>query len=209
MLIAKFVRNFLETINENKKLVQTIKNILQWLPEGVIIETKKNTKEYTIKFANLNAKRILFIEDPEEINISEINTKISIVQSSIKELKGINKEENKFQLDECKIYLNDIFTYHRNQIKNNHEEFLSSIESKSNNDIDNWSSHFIIKTIKVKWNSNNDAFMHVLTDVSSVKKYEKEKAINECLYILFSSLSHEFRTPLNTFWNAITVFDVV
>ena len=64
---------------------------------------------------------------------------------------------------------------------------------------------YIVKTIKVDWNSRRDAYMHVFTDVTSVKNYEKEKALNECLYILFSSMSHEFRTPLNTVWNSISL----
>ena len=93
--------------------------------------------------------------------------------------------------------------YHILKVNDNLNEFSSSFESSTL--VNRCSSHYIIKTIKVKWTSNKDAYMHVLTDVSSVKKYEKEKAINECLYILFSSLSHELRTPLNTFWNAISL----
>ena len=57
MLIAKFVKNFLEAIHENKQLVKTIKNILQSLPEGVIIESKDEiSNKFIIKFANSIAK---------------------------------------------------------------------------------------------------------------------------------------------------------
>ena len=203
MLIAKFVKNFLEAINENKQLVETIKNILQSLPEGVIIETKdENLNKYIVKFANSISQRNIFRSDPEEINTSEIDEKVRIVQTSIEELKNFDDEELE---NAHKIKLCNILVYHRSQINNDQNEFLSSFESKSNGIIDDWSSHYMIKTIKVKWKLNKDAFMHVLTDVSSVKKYEKEKAINEWLYILFSSLSHEFRTPLNTFCNSITL----
>ena len=45
--------------------------------------------------------------------------------------------------------------------------------------------------------------MHVFINTSSVKKLEKEKATNKCLRIMFSSISHEFRTPLNAFMNAV------
>ena len=40
-----------------------------------------------------------------------------------------------------------------------------------------------------------------------MKQYEKERATNKCLQIMFSSVSHEFRTPLNTFSNAITLLN--
>mmetsp|Transcript_2156 Transcript_2156/g.1923 ORF Transcript_2156/g.1923 Transcript_2156/m.1923 type:complete len:136 (-) Transcript_2156:607-1014(-) len=35
-----------------------------------------------------------------------------------------------------------------------------------------------------------------------LNKLEQEKAVNKCLQIMFSSVSHEFRTPLNAFMNA-------
>ena len=54
----------------------------------------------------------------------------------------------------------------------------------------------------------NNAFMHVFVNTTSIKKYEKEKAINKCLHIMFSSISHEFRTPLNAFMNSTLLIEI-
>ena len=47
-------------------------------------------------------------------------------------------------------------------------------------------------------------FIYPLTGGNGGILYEQQ-ALNECLYILFSSMSHEFRTPLNTVWNSISL----
>ena len=65
-----------------------------------------------------------------------------------------------------------------------------------------------LKTIKVKWESCDDSLMHVLLNTTQVKKYEKEKALNKCLQLMFSSVSHEFRTPLNAFSNALNLIEL-
>ena len=49
----------------------------------------------------------------------------------------------------------------------------------------------------------NNSFLHVFVNVSSIKRLEKERATNKCLHIMFASISHEFRTPLNAFMNAV------
>lgn len=41
------------------------------------------------------------------------------------------------------------------------------------------SKFFNLKTIKVNWEEHDDAFMHVFVNSTSVKKLEKEKAINK------------------------------
>ena len=77
-----------------------------------------------------------------------------------------------------KVGLSDILDYHKSHVDDG-EEFSSALEIKSSLVADDRSSHFIVKTVKVKWTTCNCAFMHVLTDVTSVKQYEKERAINE------------------------------
>ena len=56
--------------------------------------------------------------------------------------------------------------------------------------------------------TQNNAYMHVFVNTTSIKKYEKEKATNKWLHIMFSSISHEFRTPLNAFINAVELIDL-
>lgn len=71
---------------------------------------------------------------------------------------------------------------------------------------DSWASgskFFTVKTIQVEWEQSKHAFMHVFVDTTAVSKLEKAKATSRCLHIMFSSISHEFRTPLNIFANAV------
>ena len=80
MLIAILVRNLLETIYENKRLFETIKNILNALPEGVVIEcTEADEDTVVIKYANSVAKTRLFKEDPDDQPINQINLSSKIV----------------------------------------------------------------------------------------------------------------------------------
>ena len=50
--------------------------------------------------------------------------------------------------------------------------------------------------------------MHVFVDITNVKRLEKEQTTNRCLHIMFSSISHEFRTPLNAFANAVDLINI-
>ena len=50
--------------------------------------------------------------------------------------------------------------------------------------------------------------MHVFINTTHFKKLEKAKATNECLRVMFSSISHEFRTPINAFSNALSLLEI-
>ena len=61
---------------------------------------------------------------------------------------------------------------------------------------------FNIKTLKISWEGTNNAFMHVFTDTTNISKLEEAKNNMRCQKIMFSSVSHEFRTPLNSISNS-------
>ena len=65
------------------------------------------------------------------------------------------------------------------------------------------SKFYIVKTMKVKWKDCIDSFIHVFVNTTTIKKFETEKARNEWLQLMFSCVSHEFRTPINAFMNSI------
>ena len=44
--------------------------------------------------------------------------------------------------------------------------------------------------------------MHVFVNTTDVHKLERAKVTNKCMHIMFSSISHELRTPINAFVNA-------
>ena len=66
---------------------------------------------------------------------------------------------------------------------------------------------YIVKTVRVKWNNNENSFIHVFINTTSIKQFETEKARNEMLQMMFSSVSHEFRTPINAFTNSIFLIE--
>ena len=70
------------------------------------------------------------------------------------------------------------------------------------------SKFFTLKTIRVNWEESKKAFLHVFVNSTYVKRLEQEKAANRCLHIMFSSISHEFRTPINAFSNALTLLEL-
>ena len=61
---------------------------------------------------------------------------------------------------------------------------------------------FCVKTLKINWEGNSNAYMHVFIDQTSIVKLEKAKNNIRCQKIMFASASHEFRTPLNAILNS-------
>ena len=89
-------------------------------------------------------------------------------------------------------------------------EVASSIELRENDDSEDESIHkfYNVKTMQVDWNNNKNSFIHVFANTTSLKNFEMEKARNECLQLMFSSVSHEFRTPINAFSNSIQLVEL-
>lgn len=57
--------------------------------------------------------------------------------------------------------------------------------------------------MKVLWEENPDSYMHIFIDSTNIKRLEEEKAKTSCQQLMFASVSHEFRTPLNAFENSL------
>ena len=62
---------------------------------------------------------------------------------------------------------------------------------------------FMIKTVKINWEDNPNSFMHVFVNITSVVQLEEAKNSIKCQKIMFTSASHEFRTPLNAILNSL------
>jgi len=61
MTTARLIKDLLKLIQENKELLETIKNILQALPDGVVINVlDPKTKKNILKFTNKSARQQLF-----------------------------------------------------------------------------------------------------------------------------------------------------
>lgn len=78
----------------------------------------------------------------------------------------------------------------------------------TNNSDEQTTSYYMVKSMRVKWNKQHNSFMHLFIDTGSIKNLEKQKAINKCQHIMLSSISHEFRTPMNAFSNALELLKI-
>ena len=61
MILSKIIKGLLQMIQQNQELVDTIKNMLEVLPEGVIIEGKDKPNDHVlVRYANRIATQDLF-----------------------------------------------------------------------------------------------------------------------------------------------------
>ena len=114
-------------------------------------------------------------------NIQEVLEQLEVAQPVFKDGEVLSSQNGDMEVEQL--------------MYNNSFERVKKEESK----------FYSIKTIKVAWMDNNNSFMHVFIDNTNVKRLSKEKAMNKCLHIMFSSISHEFRTPLNALMNATSI----
>ena len=130
MVISTMVRVFLETIQKNKELTNTIKEILQVIPEPILIQwTNQKTKRNIIKFANDSAQKKMFNglnAIPKYLDESSFDFKIT--DSSLEDFKSNNDHSHE------EISISSILNHHQNQFKFHRvtKEFTSSIETVSN-----------------------------------------------------------------------------
>lgn len=61
---------------------------------------------------------------------------------------------------------------------------------------------FFLKTLRINWEGNDDAYMHVFIDTTQTVKLEEAHNNMKCQRIMFANASHEFRTPLNSIINS-------
>ena len=104
------------------------------------------------------------------------------------------------------MHLSELLETHIDAIISGEDEVVTSVQmTHLNPSVE--SKHYNAKTIKVKWESYQQSFIHVFVSTTYVKNYEKEKATNKALHLMFSSVSHEFRTPLNAFTNSLILIE--
>ncbi|CAI2387204.1 unnamed protein product [Moneuplotes crassus] len=186
--LSKIVLSFIEINIKIQHLFQTIRKLLEVFPESVMIESFDSLlKQNTVKFINNTAKKEFFEGDQERSEFLNLNMEFKISHNSEKHQKE----------------LFDISEFLKNQTKSAIEtnQEISSEVKIARTDSDE--KYFTVKTIMVEWEEDKQACMHVFTDMTHVKNLEHEKAINKCLHLIFSSVSHEFRTPLNAFKHSI------
>ena len=113
------------------------------------------------------------------------------------------------QQDEATL-LSDLLESHIDKTQVNGTETMSSIELCTGNwdeECENSCIYYNVKTVQLKWGANRYSYIHVFVNTTAVKQIEVEKARNDWLQLMFSSISHEFRTPLNAFSNSVLILE--
>ena len=151
-----------------------------------------------IKFANDVAKSdVLNQLDLEEngLNNRQLKSKVIIIN---------DEAEDQDHADAF-----NISAFFVNEVKRIYEkEVISNIIIKWDDiEGDDEAKWFIVKTLKISWEQSSESYMHVFVNTTHIKKLEKANATNHWQRVMFSSISHEFRTPINAFSNALTLLD--
>ena len=214
LIVSKTIIDFVKLLQKHEKLLVMAKNILQVFPEGVIIRSKNiNHLGGMIRFINDTAK-LDFGESGNDGDNSSSDG--SIAHGNFCKHEFVLKDNNDSQdspgeNSEPTLELKQVMEINEKKLIDTLErETESNIEMMHQNNDETsifGAKYFTLKTILVNWEGNENAFMHVFVSTTDIKKLEKEKATNKCLHIMFSSVSHEFRTPLNSFENALTLLE--
>jgi signal transduction histidine kinase len=196
-------RNIIRLLKENEELINTIRAILEMFPEAVIIQSHNQSKEqWDIEFVNNTAKnRILTGKDSilkkksvfRYSNGGDSNKQYDLIKLLDQQNWKLEEEIKKLERSNayCDVMVEMIEPPFDHELgrKVTHEESVTS--------------NLHLKSMQVTWQKNKQSFMHIFVDTTSIKKLEEEKAKIKCQNIMLASVSHEFRTPLNSFDNSL------
>ena len=148
-----------------------------------------------------------------QISLNHFNSEQDF-QNDLKVVVEININNNSQPLTK-QISLEKFLSYQEEQLNSlNKSDLIEQIIEINYRDLDKISfglkeneenQTFKVKTTKVIWNNNKESFMHVFIDTTGIRKLEEVKIKSNLQQRLFASASHEFRTPLNAFSNALNL----
>ena len=183
-----------------------MKRILELFPHGVLIQTKSKRKA---------KRRVAFTNHEFQDQIQDIRDRLE----SLKDIQISFDKKEGGSLHKVSLDLHAYLKQHQRQLKK--EKIIKqqrlSIRCKRRGDArrvadlhDTEGSEqeriFNIKTMKVNWEGES-CFMHVFIDNTDIVKLEEANNSIRCQKIMFTSISHEFRTPLNAIMNSYKFID--
>jgi hypothetical protein len=174
----------------NQLQAKEIKMLLEIFPHGVIINSGDQENDFKVHFTN-----------------KEFEEKIGKIRNNVEELQKIEIIGDK---EEAKIDLHEFLVSKQIQLVNdkvNEQKKLAVkwgkrplpmrrvILSDDNQDEEEIKI-FTVKSMKVSW-EGKPCYMHVFYINNEILKLEEAKNNIKLQKIMFASVSHEFRTPLN------------
>jgi signal transduction histidine kinase len=193
IVLCKVILNGLIIFHKNKKLADAIKNILQIFPEAVIIRSEKRGQDIDPEIVFWNNQASWDFLDHKDISVQKISEKEESEETQLLLMEI---------LDEREIHLSKY-----NFFDEDEWEKIMIIPPGSQLNTSNDPQFYTIRTIEVNWIDSSKTYMHVFINTTNIHRLEKAKATNKCMQIMFSSISHELRTPINAFMNANEMID--
>jgi hypothetical protein len=211
-----------EMVIKNEKLIKENKKIIEAFPHAVLIESEDNwysnlefDKKFIIAENKLDSLEKLLVKIDEDFHLRE--GEIQEEDGEIKTLNQLLKRQIMRLTDDDvteqhSVYIKNLISNDENESREevNMNESLAR-QDHSQNQEDNKDENTLnrfergrfcnIKSMKVLWNWQ-PSVMHVFIDTTSILKLEEANNNIKCQKIMFSSASHEFRTPLNSILNA-------
>ena len=194
-MYGKF-KELYKLIFANQKLNQEMKKLLEIFPEGVFIKSyHQNMLDEATMANNQFKKYICNVKDSIE-TLRRIKVKVTNNEELRQNVESyhtnlynfLNRQEFEAQDDELHEVKNVQIVCLQNSDNQQSESYDDMIEVTKN---------FTIKTMKVIWEGDTNAIMHVFIDNTDIIKLEEANNNIKCQKIMFTSASHEFRTPLN------------
>ena len=185
MMIAKVLLEFLVLLHKNEELIKTINYILQVFPEAVLIQAfDEESKEYIIKFANnealkailnygdskVSSNSISYISDKtdcEYLNKPIDEERLHYIFTNIEKRSKHYSGTNVLSSDET-LHLSELLLSHVDSIHKGENEIVSGVQLNFN-DKSKDSKYFNAKTVKVKWESYQESYIHVFVNTTHIK----------------------------------------
>jgi hypothetical protein len=183
---------------KNRDQANEFQRLLEVFPHGVIIHSADEDNGYKVGFTN-----------------KEFNEQIRNIRNRISELEKIEVIDDK---KECKMNLHEFLlskemNLHWNKVIEQkkltvrchpYKEHRRQLFESDENGDQKVEKVFTVKSIKVDWRGKM-SFMHVFLVNNDIVKLEEANNNIRLQKIMFASVSHEFRTPLNAIINSFNL----
>ena len=185
----------------NEKLVKEMKRLIEVFPEAVIIQ--KHTDQENDLWSNQQFDD--YVSRVNDSIQSFQNLKVRLISDIYEDLEDQNDFTKTLYdlLKENQEKVQDFATVEQQDAEI--EWFDNSGENGLDHNEDDGEKvlkRFWVKTLKINWEGDANAHMHVFIDMTDIVKLEEAKNNIKCQKIMFASASHEFRTPLNAILNS-------
>jgi signal transduction histidine kinase len=207
---------------ENQKLIKENKMILEAFPHAVLIENSSSSYsnlEFAKKFRDPGDAISNFKQFPVSIR-KEYDEREHELGHKEMDSQHLRTLRQCLERQVARLEHDDVIEQHSVFIKNwkmgrvlhekdknydasDHDDSKSEVigDNEVDEDVFKKGRYYNIKSMKVHWN-RQPSIMHVFIDTTYILKLEEANNNIKCQKIMFTSVSHEFRTPLNSILNA-------